>query len=427
METVTFLMDNQSFYHCSENRTCLSSEGEMKLDFFRGESGSYFLLNGITALSFAFIMPIMTLFLVGELGVEPIFIGVYTMVTAIATMFVSQKLGALSDNGVNSKTLFMLATGAISLAAISFGLANHFWQVLLVGILFMSFGGSAMPVMLAMIRRFAERSGKNSAKINSQMRSSISLLWIVGPALAFSSVDVFGFHANFFIAAAIAATALFLGWRKLPDSIYTVTKKVDSAGKAISFSREVWVLGVIIFFASLANGAYINAIPLYLTQDLHFPMSFPGVLLGLTAAFEIPVMLLAAQFAVRYGTLRLLQYGFLSAIIFYVGIQYAESTWAFISLQLFNGLFFGIFAGLGVTVVQDYAGDGVGKASAFYTNAMSIGMMIGTSVMGGVSQFFGFKVALLVSLFAVVISSGTMHYFEVSQKRKTKLADITSS
>jgi MFS transporter, SET family, sugar efflux transporter len=399
----------------------------MKLDFFRGESGSYFLLNGITALSFAFIMPIMTLFLVGELGVEPMFIGVYTMVTAVATMIVSQKLGALSDNGVNSKRLFMISAGAISLAAISFGLANYFWQVLLIGIIFMSFGGSAMPVMLAMIRRFAERSGKNSGKINSQMRSSISLLWIVGPALAFSSVDAFGFHANFFIAAGIAATAVLLSWWKLPDSIYTVTKKVDSTGKTIAFPREVWVLGVIIFFASLANGAYINAIPLYLTQDLHLPMSFPGVLLGLTAAFEIPVMLLAAQFAVRYGNLRLLQYGFLSAIVFYIGIQYAETTWEFISLQIFNGLFFGIFAGLGVTVVQDYAGEGVGKASAFYTNAMSIGMMIGTSVMGGVSQYFGFKSALLVSLAAVVISSVTMFYFKASQKRKNDLVDIPSS
>jgi SET family sugar efflux transporter-like MFS transporter len=249
----------------------------------------------------------------------------------------------------------------------------------------------------------------------------------VGPALAFSSVDAFGFHANFFIAAGIAATAVLLSWWKLPDSIYTVTKKVDSTGKTIAFPREVWVLGVIIFFASLANGAYINAIPLYLTQDLHLPMSFPGVLLGLTAAFEIPVMLLAAQFAVRYGNLRLLQYGFLSAIVFYIGIQYAESTWEFISLQIFNGLFFGIFAGLGVTVVQDYAGEGVGKASAFYTNAMSIGMMIGTSVMGGVSQYFGFKSALLVSLAAVVISSVTMFYFKASQKRKNDLVDIPSS
>ena len=119
----------------------------MKLDFFRGESGAYFSIIGMTALSFSFIIPVMTLFLVQELNIEPGYIGLYTVGTALATMVFSQVQGSLCDRGIDSKKLFMFAALAMALGGFSFSVLTEFWQALLVGIFFMSFGGSAISLL----------------------------------------------------------------------------------------------------------------------------------------------------------------------------------------------------------------------------------------------------------------------------------------
>lgn len=381
----------------------LSRVSRMNLDFFKGESGIFFLINGLTALSFSFIVPIMTLFLVEDLGVEPGFIGFYTVGTALSTMVISQILGELTDRGFNSKILYLISAIAVAIGGFLFSFLTEFWQALMIGICFMSFGGASISVLLAMIRQFAERSGKNSTKVNSQMRTSISLLWIVGPAFAFASVEHFGMRMNFLIASGISLLVVMIAVLRLP-SHGTERVSVKSEHLTVPIPMSVWVLGIGIFFASIANSAYINAMPLYLTKNMHFSLSFPGILLGMTAMFEIPVMLLAASWASKYGKIQLMIVSYVFAMCFYAGIQFASDEWAFLVLQLFNGLFFGTFVGLGVTLLQDFAPAAIGKISAFYTNAMTLGSMCGSSLMGLVAQYCGFKASLLTSLVSVFIS-----------------------
>ena len=192
----------------------------------------------------------MSLFLVEGLGVEPIYIGLYTISAALSGMIMSQKLGGLSDRGIDSKTLFLCAVFGIVLAALSFSLLTEFWQALVVGIVFMGLGSSSIPLILAMIRRFAEGSGQNSTKINSQMRSSVSLIWIVGPALAFASVDNLGFSVNFYVAALIAFFVIAYTWKILPNASVATTEqtKIGEHHKASArLPKAVWFLGGVVF------------------------------------------------------------------------------------------------------------------------------------------------------------------------------------
>lgn len=385
--------------------------------FFKGESGLYFTVNGLTALAFSFIIPVMSLFLIEELHIEPGYIGFYTVGTALSTMVVSQLLGNLSDKGVSAKYLYLTTAGALVFGAASFAFLQEFWQALIVGICFMSFGAASIPVLLAMIRRYAERSGKNATKINTQMRSSISLVWVVGPAIAFASVDQFGARTNFMMAASIALLVFILGLIKLPLLEGHEKSAVSQAKKSTALPGQVWFLGVAIFFGNAANTTYINAMPLYLTKELGFDLSLPGILLGLTAALEIPVMLIAASWSQQFGKIQLMVASFVCALAFYTGLQFAHTPLAFIGLQLFNGLFFGVFIGLGVTVMQDLAPKVIGKVSAFYTNTMSVGTMCGTSLMGIVAQYYDYKTALLSSLVSIFISFSLFLSFYICTKR----------
>ncbi|QMV16636.1 sugar efflux transporter [Vibrio spartinae] len=395
----------------------------MKFELFRGNSGVYFWLNGLAAMAFSFILPVMSLFLIEGLGIEPMYIGIYTVGTAISTILISQILGRLADKGINSKTLLLIAIGFLCLAALCFSLLTQFWQAIIVGWCFMAFGASSIPLLLAMIRRFAEQSGKDSTKLNSQMRSSVSLVWIVGPALAFASVGTFGFRANFTLAATIALLVFVMVWRLLPSASKPATSQTAHHETVPPFPYKVWFLGIGILFANMANSTYINAMPLFITKELDLPVSYPGIFMGLTAALEIPVMLLSASWSHRFGKMPLMMVGFVMAMFFYIGIQYASTIEWLLALQLLNGLFYGIFVGLGITLLQDSAPKRVGQVSAFYTNAMSVGTMCGTSLMGFVAQQYGFRNAIYISFVAIVISLIIFLVMHLHESKRDRLAE----
>ena len=384
----------------------------MRID---NQTGVLFVSNGLIALAFSFVLPIMSLFLVSELNAEPAFIGIYTSLTALTTVFVSQKLTGLVDHGVSSKLLFLLSLIGIISSMLAFSIASEFWHALLIGCTLMPIASSSIPLILTIIRNYADSTGKNSARLNSQMRSSMSFLWIFGPPLAFMSIDRFGFASNFHIAASIALFTAIFTVVLLRTHVPHMDEGKSAHGEKLP--RSVWLLGGIVMLTNLANSTYVNSMPIHVTQELQLSTSYPGLMLGLAAGIEIPAMLFAVNWAQRFGKMRVLKASFLLGAIFYCSMFLAESFDIFIMLQLFNGLFYGIFVGLGITIMQDFAPNSIGKASAFYSNAMLVGSMLGSVSMGVISQYFGFKAPLLLSLVSVFLCLLGLVIFERYEAR----------
>ncbi|MFC3024193.1 hypothetical protein ACFODT_10160 [Vibrio zhugei] len=88
-----------------------------------------FCTNGLTALAFALIMPVMTLYLVNGLHIEPGLIGVYTMITSGMTVLLSQGLTALIDKGVSPKLLIICSLLGIIAGSAGFAFSSNFWHV----------------------------------------------------------------------------------------------------------------------------------------------------------------------------------------------------------------------------------------------------------------------------------------------------------
>lgn len=378
-----------------------------------------FCTNGLTALAFALILPVMTLYLVNGLNVEPGLIGVYTVITSGMTVLFSQKITGFIDKGVSAKLLVVLSLCGIVAASAGFALSRNFWHVLIVGCVIMPLASSSIPVILTIIRRYADSTGKSSTKLNSQMRSSVSLLWVVGPPIAFFSVDRLGFRSNFYLSAFVALMVILLVlWQLKEPQAPTYDNDAANKSKAPALPKEVWLLGTIMLMANMSNSIYVTSMPLFLTRDMGLSTAYPGMLLGMTAAVEIPVMLLAASWSQKFGKLPMMRIGYVFGMLFYVGMFFTDHLGICIALQLLNGLFFGIFVGLGVTIMQDYAPKTIGKASAFYTNAMLVGTMLGTSAMGVISQYFGFKAPLVLSFVVLFLAMLGSWWFERYTERR---------
>lgn len=320
----------------------------------------------------------------------------------------------MADRGVDSKSLFIISLIGVALSALTYAFFTEFWQILIAGTLFMGIARASIPMILTMIRHYADTSAQNSTKVNAQIRSSVSLIWIVGPPLAFLAVDLFGFQVTFLIAAGLSVFVALYAFKQLPRQPNASNKDEElKPPQHYAMPRVVIYLGITLFFGNVANSNYITAMPLYLINDLNLPVSYPGLLLGLTAACEVPIMLLAARWAQTIGIVKLLMISFVFAMVFYALCQFVQGILYWLLIQALNGIFFGIFVGVGISLLQDKAPDCIGKATAFYSNMMALGSMAGASLMGIVAQYFGYKEALLLSFVAILIAFLMLLVYEI--------------
>ncbi|MCG7490562.1 sugar efflux transporter [Vibrio sp. Of14-4] len=366
--------------------------------FIEGISGNLFIINSLNAFSYAFILPVMSVYLVDGIGASLSFIAYYSVSVALSGIFFSHLFGALADKGVNDRLLFIISVVCIMISSVSFTFVTEPWQALAVGTILLGPGNASIPLLLSMIKRFADQSGQNITSLNTQMRSGVSAVWIVGPALAFIVADSWGYIANFYIVFTLSVFVMILTIKYLPTFNKIIEPPSPPKGQPSAVPIFALLLGLVILLGNLANHVYLTIMPLYLTQELSIPLYFPGLLLGITAMFEIPVMLYAARASEKYGKEQLMAFGFICAVIYYLLIQYVTTIPLLILSQAFNGLFFGVFIGLGISLIQDAFPNKGGMASAYYINMMRIGMLLGTSVAGFIAQYFGLKTALYASL-----------------------------
>ena len=390
--------------------------------FFRGQSLLFLVLSALTGLINAFINPIMSYYLVEGLHTPPVYIGVYTVTVTLSGLILSQWLGKLADMGVSSRVMYIIATACIAFTMLVFIVVPSFWWILAAGVLFMSVGSAAMPQMLTLGRQWAGSADINIVQFNSLVRAAISLAWILGPPLAFSLVAWFGFSGSFFGAAIVALISVAFVWKVIPEQHRKSKSKDVSEEQAAPLS--FWILGAAVAFGMLGNLMYSSALPLYTLNELKLPSHVPGLLMGLVAALEIPIMLLAGRLAGYFSKGALMSASFGFGMVFYIGIFNATEIWQFVALQFVNAIFYGLFAGVGLTLMQDQLPKRIGFTSAFYSNAMKIGMMAGTAGTGLIGQFFSFQHAMLGALLAAFLGLCSMVIFKYLITRKDNQKDI---
>lgn len=99
---------------------------------------------------------------------------------------------------------------------------------------------------------------------------------------------------------------------------------------------------------------------------------------------------------------------------------FAFEVWHLIALQLLNGVFYGIFAGIGLTVLQDQLPDRIGFTSAFYTNAIKLGVMCGAGATGIIAQFYSFRFATLGSITTALFAMLCLALFRLLKQKEAQ-------
>ncbi|MGJ8678977.1 MFS transporter [Paraglaciecola sp.] len=362
----------------------------------------FIILSVLTGLVGAFIHPLMSYFLVEEVKVPPMYIGVYMVAVTLAGLLISQILGGLADKGYSARKMYVIANLGIVLALSVYINSAVFAVILFAGICFMAFGNASVPQMLTLSRQWADGRSIDITQFNARIRAGISVAWMIGPPIAFSLLAVVGFSGVFGMAILFAVLGILFVYKFIPEKPLAVKATIENitSKPPISF----WCLVLAIVMASMGNNMYTASLPLYTIKELNLPSYTPGVLMGFVASLEIPIMLFCNRLCRVFKKKDLLIVSFLSGLIFYAGAFQAETFWQLACLQIFNAIFYGLFGGLGLTLMQEELPSRIGFTSAVYSNAFKIGVMVGATCTGFIAQFFSFQYALIGAMSAALVA-----------------------
>ena len=339
-----------------------------------------------------------------EVGAQPFWIGLFYTVNAIAGIGVSLWLAKRSDSqGDRRKLIIFCCLMAIG-NALLFAFNRHYLTLITCGVLLASLANTAMPQLFALAREYADNSAREVVMFSSVMRAQLSLAWVIGPPLAFMLALNYGFTVMFSIAAGIFTLSLVLIAFMLP-SVARVELPSENAlsmqgGWQDSNVRMLFVASTLMW---TCNTMYIIDMPLWISSELGLPDKLAGFLMGTAAGLEIPAMILAGYYVKRYGKRRMMVIAVAAGVLFYTGLIFFHSRMALMTLQLFNAVFIGIVAGIGMLWFQDLMPGRAGAATTLFTNSISTGVILAGVIQGAIAQSWGhFAIYWVIAVISVV-------------------------
>ena len=375
-----------------------------------GVYAAFMLVAFMVGVAGALQAPTLSLFLSREVGAQPFWVGLFYTVNAIAGIVISLLLAKRSDSRGDRRRLIMFCCLMAVANALLFAFNRHYLTLVTCGVLLAALASTAMPQLFALAREYADSSAREVVMFSSVMRAQLSLAWVIGPPLAFMLALNYGFTVMFSIAAGIFALSLLLIALALP-SVPRVEQAADVAVTEVSGWRDSNVR--MLFVASVlmwtCNTMYIIDMPLWITSDLGLPEQLAGLLMGTAAGLEIPAMILAGYLVKRVGKRRMMVTAVAAGVLFYAGLILFHSREALLALQLFNAVFIGIVAGIGMLWFQDLMPGRAGAATTLFTNSISTGVILAGVIQGAVSQSAGhaqvYWVIAAISVLALAITA----------------------
>ncbi|HGV7182495.1 TPA: sugar efflux transporter SetB [Escherichia coli] len=368
-------------------------------------STAFLIVAFLTGIAGALQTPTLSIFLTDEVHARPAMVGFFFTGSAVIGILVSQFLAGRSDKRGDRKSLIVFCCLLGMLACTLFAWNRNYFVLLFVGVFLSSFGSTANPQMFALAREHADKTGREAVMFSSFLRAQVSLVWVIGPPLAYALAMGFSFTVMYLSAAVAFIVCGVMVWLFLPSMQKELPLATGTVEAPRRNRRDTLLLFVICTLMWGSNSLYIINMPLFIINELHLPEKLAGVMMGTAAGLEIPTMLIAGYFAKRLGKRFLMRVAAVGGVCFYAGMLMAHSPAILLGLQLLNAIFIGILGGIGMLYFQDLMPGQAGSATTLYTNTSRVGWIIAGSVAGIVAEIWNYHA---VFWFAMVMIIATL-------------------
>lgn len=354
----------------------------------------------------SFAAPYLSLFAVREANMTPLMLGVFLTCTALGGITISTFLARLSDRLPTRKPIVTLAIVAATIGYGALGFTTNYPLLLAVGTVLLGTGAAAFPQVFALAKNRAGSVGEQGV---AALRAAFSLAWVVGPGIGAAILAGAGFRALFLSTAvcfALAALPVLLS--RVGER--TAKQAADAPVHGVSASTAARSV-VLVASAFVLYGASMNmgstALPIHVTGDLGGTDGSVGLIVGLCALLEIPVMLSFVLLKKRPGNETLILWGLVLFALYYLVVALAPSVLPIVLAQAIRAVVIAILATLGMAYVQELMPGRLGVATTLYANTMNAGALLSGLGIGAVAGAFGygsvFVVCLVLSALAWVL------------------------
>jgi MFS transporter, SET family, sugar efflux transporter len=342
---------------------------------------------------------------------SPIRVTVYLVVAPLAAVVVSTLLGRLSDRRAIRRRLLIGAALAGCTSSVLFAVVRDYWVLLALVASTTATAGSLVPQVFAYARTALRGSGRGAMTLSS-LRTLFSVAWVAGPPAAAVVLGAGGFTAVYAFSAvmyAIAAVIAYLGLVEqepvrlpaegMPGDPAPVAS-LDAAPRVIRFTQAAFML------LQCASNLGVQLMSLFVLHDLHGTIRQSGLILGLCAGLEVPLMLGLGLLASRVPLRRLILIGPLFSVAYFSIAAISTHTWQLAAAQILNAGAIAAIQGLGVTYFQDLIPRHPGRASTLYSNGFPAGAMLAGPILGVATHIgyrYGYAAAVVLGVAGFVL------------------------
>lgn len=356
------------------------------------------LASGVLLLGFgtSFAMPYMSLFAVNEIGMSPLALGGFLTLISLCSILISTMLARTSDRLPSRRPVVVFAVIAAALGYALLTSTTNYVLLCLFAAVFLGTGAAAFPQLFALARGQAGASGEHSM---TALRSLFSLAWVVGPGVGAALLAAGGFRGLFLSTSACFVLALlpillFRGTRTRPAGPPSEGFGALAASAPPSRPVSLVALSFVLYGTALQMGAV--ALPIYITRTLHGTSADVGLVVGLCALLEIPVMLSFVLSARRPSNEKLVLWGLALFALYFALISWAPGVLWVAAAQAVRAIVIAIVATLGMAYVQELMPNRVGVATTLYANTMNAGALLGGLGVGVSAQVFGYHTVFVL-------------------------------
>lgn len=355
--------------------------------------GLVFLTVGV---SVALVVPFLSLFLNTEVEASPLQITVFLITGPLSGVIGSWVIGRLSDRRPIRRKLLILAAVVGLVGAGLTAFVRDYWALLAIQFTALAVANSLFPQTFAYAREVLERLMPAKAAMGiSGLRTIFSISWVAGPPLAAVLIETGGFRLVYGVAALMYLLAAILSTVALPEVEPAPVAPAEDGPDMTPLSppRSTLIYITVAFTllqCPLTLG--VQALPLFISRDLGGEVSDAGLVLGLCAALEIPLLLGLGWLSTRTPVRWLIVAGAGCGVAYFLTVFSAQAVWVLLVAQLLNALFIAAVSGPSISFVQDMMPGQAGRATTLFTNTFPIGAMLAGPLFG-VAQKFDYRLA----------------------------------
>ncbi len=190
----------------------------------------------------------------------------------------------------------------------------------------------------------------------------------------------------------------------------TGTNDDNTAPLPASRNNALWLAAAVCLAFALAHSMSMSALPLFYIQEAGLPKYAPGISLSVKTFVEITAILLAPWIMQKLGARDALRLAALLAVAAFFILAGVTTIPQLIFGAALEGLYYGIFAAVGLTYMQDFAKGRMARATSLYMNSLFLGGLIASPLMGLTAQFFSFGLAVQLSTIWAVLAFGLLTF-----------------